>query len=115
MAHRGFQRDFLAYFDTVNCDDDCACGSALSQRSRVVVTDVATDPVFGDGESRQVILRANVQSLQSTPLVDSDGTLVGMLSTHFSRCVTPSPDMLKGFDAIVSEYIAPMTADPTPL
>jgi GAF domain-containing protein len=114
VAHRGFQHEFLTYFNTVNNDDDCACGSAMNCRSRVAVTDVATDPVFGDGESRQVILRADVQSLQSTPLVDSSGNLVGVLSTHFRDRVTPTPDALAVLDALVSEYINTMPADPTP-
>jgi hypothetical protein len=115
VSHRGFQHEFLTYFSTVSCDDHCACGSAMNRRSRVVVTDVATDPVFGDGESRQIILRANVQSLQSTPLIDPGENFVGVLSTHFRNRVTPAPDTLAILDALVSEYVKTMPADPTPL
>ncbi len=115
VAHHGFQHEFLTYFETVNCDDNCACGSAMNRRSRVVVTDVATDAVFGDGESRQIILRANVQSLQSTPLFDSAGNLVGVLSTHFRDRVTPTPDTLATLDTLVSEYVKEVPANPLTL
>ena len=53
VAHRGFEAEFLDYFDTVGCDHDCVCGKAMSNRSRCVVTDVVTDPVFSN-DSRGV-------------------------------------------------------------
>ena len=43
VAHYGFEGEFLDYFDTVSVKDDCACSRAMNGRSRVVVTDVASD------------------------------------------------------------------------
>jgi GAF domain-containing protein len=65
VAQHGFQSEFLNYFDTVSDSKKCVCGAAINGRSRIVATDVATDPVFSD-ESRGVLLSANVRSVQST-------------------------------------------------
>jgi hypothetical protein len=43
---------------------------------------------------RGVLLRANVRSVQSTPLIDPLGKFVGMVSTHRSRPGSPMPDAL---------------------
>jgi GAF domain-containing protein len=83
VAHHGFERDFVDYFDTVREDSSCSCGSAMGVRSRIVVTDVATDPIFE--KTREVMLRANVRACQSTPLVNRAGELMGMVSTHFDE------------------------------
>lgn len=74
VAQHGFESEFLDYFDTVSCDDECVCGAAMNGQSRSVVTDVATDPLLSNG-SRGMLLRANVRSVQSTPLFDSVGML----------------------------------------
>ena len=67
VAYHGFGSEFVDYFKTVSDSKECVCGVAMSGRTRIVVTDVATDPVFSD-ESRGVLLRAKVRSVQSTPV-----------------------------------------------
>ena len=93
VARHGFQSEFLNYFDTVSHSKECVCGAAMKRRSRIVVTDIATDPLFSD-ESGGVLLRANVRSVQSTPLIDSLGKFVGIASTHYSRSNGITPDGL---------------------
>jgi DNA-binding NarL/FixJ family response regulator len=66
VAQHGFGKEFLDYFDTVHCDHFCVCSAAMNRLSRVVVTDVATDPLFSS-ESRGVLLRANVDRSGSDP------------------------------------------------
>lgn len=105
VAHHGFESEFLGYFDSVSCDDHCTCGAAMKARSRMVITDVAADPLFSD-EARGVIMRANVRSVQATPLVDSLGRLVGMLSTHYSRPGGVTADVLKQVDNFVTSLSA---------
>lgn len=89
-AHRGFSQPFLDYFAVV-AGEDCACGTAMAQARRIVVRDVADDPIFRRRVSRQVMLQAGARSVQSTPVVSSGGMLLGMLSTHDheARAITP--------------------------
>jgi DNA-binding NarL/FixJ family response regulator len=109
VAQHGFQSEFLNYFDTLSVGKECVCGAAMKGRSRIVVTDVATDALFSD-ESRGVLLRAKVRSVQSTPLLDPLGKLVGMVSTHRSRPGSPVFDVLGLVDNLSANFLAKIEA-----
>lgn len=87
-AQRGFDRKFLDFFACVR-DEGSACGAAMRRGVRVIVPDVANDPIFADTEAGAVMLEANALAVQSTPLVAPSGELVGMLSTHYPEVHTP--------------------------
>jgi anti-anti-sigma regulatory factor len=82
--HRGLPPEFIDFFATVN-DSSTSCGVALRRKTRVVVPDVATDPIFAGTTSRKMVLDVGIRSVQSTPLLTPDGRCVGMISTHDSR------------------------------
>ena len=105
VAQYGFGTEFMGYFGTVNCKHGCVCSAAMNNRSRIVVTDVATDSLLTD-ESRGVLLRAKVRSVQSTPLIEPSGKFVGMVSTHYSHPGGPTPDVLQNVDAVVATFVA---------
>jgi DNA-binding NarL/FixJ family response regulator len=105
VAHHGFETEFLDYFDTVGCDHNCVCSKAMNDRSRCVVTEVLTDPLFSI-DSRGVLLRAKVRSIQSTPLYTASGELLGMVSTHYRRPGGPKPDMWKPVDDLAASFTA---------
>ena len=81
VAQRGFESEFLDFFRDVR-GDEAACGTAMRARQRVLVEDVATSPVFVERPAQEILLRAGVQAVQSTPLL-AGGDLVGIISTHF--------------------------------
>jgi signal transduction histidine kinase/ActR/RegA family two-component response regulator len=85
VVQRGFDAPFLDFFRSVDCDEASVCGVALAHRQRVVVADVKVHEIFVGQRSLQVLLDADVRAVQSTPLVSSRGTVLGMISTHFSR------------------------------
>jgi DNA-binding NarL/FixJ family response regulator len=107
VAQHGFHSEFLNYFDTVSVNKECVCGAAMRGRSCIIGTDVATNQVFSD-ESRGVLLRANVRSVQSTPLIDRLGKFVGMVSTHCTRPGSPVPDVLGYVDILSASFLAKM-------
>jgi len=47
----------------------------------VVIADVREDPRFA--AHREIAANSGFQAVQSTPLVDQDSRLLGMLSTHY--------------------------------
>lgn len=104
-AQSGFEKDFLEYFETVRCGDGCVCGAAMSRGARVLVTDVAADPLLQLG-AREVLLRAGLRSVQSTPLLDASGVFIGMLSTHYKHAPISCPPAWKGLDDVVARYMA---------
>jgi len=80
-AQRGFGDEFLNFFEHVELEHSSACARALRDRDSVVIEDIVADPQFSP--CLDVVRRAGVQAVQSTPLVSSSGALVGILSTHF--------------------------------
>src|SRR5215469_15100117 len=82
----GFSDEFLEYFAVVN-DDASACGRAAHDLAQTVIADVNDDPGFAS--HREIAAASGFRAVQSTPLVGSDGHLVGMLSTHYPRPYRP--------------------------
>ena len=82
VAQRGFDRPFLDFFAVVN-DTHSACGAALRGGVRTVVPDVASHSLFAGTASREAMLVAKAHAVQSTPLIDSGGHVLGVLSTHY--------------------------------
>jgi hypothetical protein len=86
VMQTGFSDEFLEYFAVVD-DDGSACGRAASQHAQTVIDDVTTDPSFAP--HREIAAASRFRAVQSTPLTDLSGQLVGMLSTHYPRPYLP--------------------------
>src|SRR5215469_3996493 len=97
-VNRGFGAEFLDYFAIVESSES-ACGVALQQNCRVIVTDVRNDSRFSV-DSRRIMLRANALAVQSTPLISSCGRLLGMMSTHYSIPTQPPLTELRYLDRL---------------
>jgi hypothetical protein len=111
-AQRGFGAEFMAYFAAV-ADDRSACGRAAQQRAQVVITDVTTDPGFAP--HRDIALASGFRAVQSTPLVNRAGHLVGMLSTHYPRPTTPPRrdlQIVSRFGALAGESLSMLLTGP---
>ena len=105
-AQQGFGPEFMEYFATV-ADDRSACGRAAQQQAQVVIADVTTDPGFAP--HRDIALASGFYAVQSTPLVNRAGHLVGMLSTHFPRPTTPPHrdlQIISHFGTLVGESLS---------
>jgi len=91
VTQSGFGSEFLDHFAVVD-DSHSACGRAAQASAQAVIADVTTDPGFAP--HRDIAAAAGFRSVQSTPLVDWTGRLIGMVSTHFQRPDRPSsPDL----------------------
>ncbi|HZE60926.1 MAG TPA: GAF domain-containing protein [Burkholderiales bacterium] len=99
VTQRGLAQPFLDFFARVT-EAQCACGTASQAGSRVVVSDVATDPIFAGSEAGRVLQAAGIRAVQSTPLVSATGNLLGMLSTHYDHPGTPGKPELEAIDQI---------------
>lgn len=97
IAHRGFERPFLDFFERVVPNKrGASCGHAGMARVRVVVDDVVSSPIFVGTPSVRVLLDAGVRSCQSIPLITSTDIVVGVVSTHYpGRPYPPGSDALK--------------------
>ena len=87
VTQASFGPEFLDYFGVVE-DVHSTCGRAARQGAQTAVADVRADPGFRP--HREIAAAAGFRAVQSTPLVDYAGHLIGMVSTHFRRPRRPS-------------------------
>jgi hypothetical protein len=78
----GFGAEFLDYFAVVD-DSSSACGRAAAGCVQTVIGDVEVDPAFAP--HREIAASAGFRAVHSTPLMDADGDVIGVLSVHFRR------------------------------
>lgn len=114
VASRGFDAPFLEFFALVRADDgDSACGTALKQANRVVISDVAHSPIFVGKESEDIMRSAGVCAVQSTPVIGAEGNLLGIITTHWRSITTPGDEAQRKMDLVVhraaSEFGAAFT------
>lgn len=100
VAQRGFEQPFLDFFARVHEGEGCSCGAALKARGRMLVAEVASDPLFAGTPAGEVLAAAGVRAVQSTPLIGAGGDLLGMLSTHYARPWRPGEHELDVLDHI---------------
>lgn len=92
VAQYGFDQEFLDHFAVVD-DDRSACGRAARHSVQLFINDVICDPEFEP--HRKIAAASGFRAVQSTPLLDKAGRLVGVVSTHYSRPYDlPARDML---------------------
>ena len=97
----GFEPQFLEHFSQVDAHTSSACGAALAAGQRIIAEDIRTSPVFANTPSMPVLLAAGVKAVQSTPLLDHSGRLVGMLSTHYREPHAFDAGELRRLDVLV--------------
>ena len=84
VAHLGISQPFVSALDHVHAEAGSVCAVALKRQQRVVVEDVATNPDFTGSPSLDLLITAGVRGVQSTPLTDRAGRLIGMMTTHYA-------------------------------
>ncbi|MFI1762702.1 SpoIIE family protein phosphatase [Streptomyces sp. NPDC020800] len=65
-----------------------SCGTAAFRREPVIVTDIATDPLWKD--YRGLALQAGVAACWSTPIQDADGRLLGTFAMYHRTPKAPA-------------------------
>jgi PAS domain S-box-containing protein len=85
VSQRGFSEEFVRYFGIIDSSQDTSCAEATRTARRVIVEDVQTHPLFAGRPSLEMIRRAGVRAVQSTPLLSSAGKVLGVISTHFRQ------------------------------
>jgi PAS domain S-box-containing protein len=99
----GFEQEFLDYYSEVSSSHPSACGASMVNKQRVIVEDVENDPIFSGQPSLEVLRRAGVRAVQSTPLLTRSGQLVGILSTHWGRVHRPGSHTLQLIDLLARQ------------
>ena len=101
-AQRGFERDFLELYHEVRRDHpSAACARALRSADRVIIEDVQVDPDYSPLWS--VAEGAGYRAVVSTPLIGTDGNVLGIISTYFPSTHRPTQESLRRLDLYARE------------
>jgi PAS domain S-box-containing protein len=66
-----------------------SCGTAAYRRERVIVRDIATDPLWAN--YRAAALPFGLAACWSTPIIDSDGRVLGTFAMYYDEPREPMP------------------------
>lgn len=102
VAQRGFDREFIDHFRSVN-DQGSASGRALHRHERVVIEDVDADPDYA--AHVETAKKAGYRAIQTTPLFSSTGEPFGVLATHFRQPHKPSERELRLMDLYCRQIV----------
>jgi len=115
VAHHGFDKPFLQQFGLVRWDEPTACGRAYRFGLRVAIPDISVDHFYAPYLS--IAQASGYRAVQSTPIIQSGGSVIGVLSTHFPHSHEWSEIAQHTLDhfackvaASVSELIQPFAA-----
>ncbi|MEP6780443.1 MAG: ATP-binding protein [Gemmatimonadaceae bacterium] len=70
-----------------------SCGTAAWRRARVIVNDIAADPLWVD--YKQLALRHGLLACWSTPIVASDGRVLGSFAVYYKTARSPEPSEIR--------------------
>jgi GAF domain-containing protein len=98
VVQRGFDDAFLRTFASVSWDDATACGRAFRTAARIVIPDITLDAAYLPYVD--IARAAGYLAVQSTPILDANGQVIGVLSTHFSRPQSLSKKAGHALDAL---------------
>jgi GAF domain-containing protein len=101
VAQRGFTSEFVEHFKFVTVDDGSICGRAMKSRRSVFVDDVNADSDFFP--HLKFANDAGFRAVISTPLISSQGNIIGIISNHFSLPHRFTKDELLRFEKFCSD------------
>ena len=95
----GFTDEVLIHFKIVKRFDTTACGRAAGIGRTVIINDVMQD--IGFTQHRDIIKAAGFRSVKSVPIINVNGKLLGIISTH---CISPKTNWeMNKIDCVVTE------------
>ncbi len=95
-VQRGFDREIELHFRKLGVSPDSASGRALSAGQPLVLRDVEMDALYEP--FRTFARAAGYRAVIAAPLIDSDGSPTGMLTTHFALPHEPSEQEMRRLD-----------------
>ena len=85
-----FPEAFTAAVDGVKIGPNVgSCGTAAYRKEQVIVSDIATDPRWAD--YRELALAHGLRAGWSTPILSSDGSVLGAFAIYWREPRSPSP------------------------
>ncbi|WP_412757750.1 ATP-binding protein [Legionella bozemanae] len=101
VAQCGFPQYWLDHWENVS-KGQSSCGKTLEYRERIIVEDICQSPFF-EGKDLEIQLKAGIRAVQSTPLINRAGKIIGVFSTHYKRPFKPDIRILRLLDLLARQ------------
>jgi signal transduction histidine kinase len=73
-----------------------SCGTAMHRRERIIVEDIASDPLWRD--YRELALQHGLRACWSTPIISASGRVLGAFATYYNEVCAPVVEELRLID-----------------
>jgi PAS domain S-box-containing protein len=94
-----FSKEFISLVNGIEIGPAVgSCGTAAYRKEQVIVTDIETDPLWGD--YRELARKYGLRAGWSTPILSSDRTVLGVFGIYWRKARSPSPVHLRLIDQI---------------
>lgn len=103
LCSRGFTPETIAVWQWVNPEAYSSCTQALRLGERAIIADFESWPDIAGTDDLQAFRAAGIRAAQTTPLRSRDGTLLGMISTHWREPHQPSQRDLRLLDILARQ------------
>src|SRR5262245_11348724 len=103
IASRGFGEQTRRQWEWVRANDHTVCAQALRTGHRVIVDDITRCDFMAGTIDQARLLEAGIRAVQTTPLVSREGTILGMISTHWASPHRPSERDLRLLDILARQ------------
>ena len=114
VGHRGFGAAAVERWEWVGPAHRTACGEALRSGRRIAVPDVRKCDFMMDGPDLEVYLATGIRAVLVAPLLSRSGSLLGVVSTHWSEPHEPSASechALEGVARLAADSIEGLRAE----
>ncbi|MHA6195838.1 GAF domain-containing hybrid sensor histidine kinase/response regulator [Pseudomonas wadenswilerensis] len=103
LCSRGFAANTVAFWQWVPPTALSSCTQALKRGQRAIIADYEEWPPIAGSADLQAFRDAGIRAAQTTPLVSRNGTLLGMISTHWCAPHQPSERDLRLLDILARQ------------
>ncbi|WP_058517757.1 GAF domain-containing sensor histidine kinase [Legionella parisiensis] len=101
VAQCGLPQYWLDYWENVS-KRQSSCAKTLEYGKRIIVEDICQSPFF-EGKDLEIQLKAGIMAEQSTPLINREGKIIGVFTTHYKRPFNPDVRILHLLDLLARQ------------
>jgi len=103
LSSRGLPPEAVAFWGWVRPAAYSSCTMALKSGARAIIPDFEAWADIAGTDDLVAFRRTGIRSAQTTPLLSRDGSLLGMISTHWSQPHQPSARDLRLLDILARQ------------
>ncbi len=102
VCQKGFDPSLPEFCENTG-DENCLCNVALKRNEQIIIEDISQSPLIRDKRGLEEHIASGVKAVQSTPLRNRNGELLGILSTFFRTTCRPDDRVLTLIDLLASQ------------